>query len=173
MRNPWVILTLVVLMSGLTGVLLTSGEWLFGFISAALLAWCLSRAAAVMRREKRAVGLLLESLRNDDYSRRLTDTGADTAGKLHEISSILRKIRKNAVEKDLLYATILRHIESGVLLMDSRGYVLMANGKFLELLGMDVITHIDRLSERAPASAALRLSRILVATGCFISMPVS
>ena len=153
MRNPWVILTLVVLMSGLTGVLLTSGEWLFGFISAALLAWCLSRAAAVMRREKRAVGLLLESLRNDDYSRRLTDTGADTAGKLHEISSILRKIRKNAVEKDLLYATILRHIESGVLLMDSRGYVLMANGKFLELLGMDVITHIDRLSERAPAIA--------------------
>lgn len=153
MRNPWVILTMVVLTSALTAILLMSEEWLFGVISAVLLACCLSSAASVMTRDKRAVGLLLDSLRNDDYSRRLTDTGADMAGKLHEISSILRSIRKSAVEKDLVHEAILNHISSGVLLIDSRGYVLMANGKALELFGMDVITHIDRLRSHAPAIA--------------------
>ncbi|WP_290190796.1 sensor histidine kinase [Paramuribaculum intestinale] len=150
MKKLWISIALLVIASGLAGALLKSGEWIFGLISMAFVAWATRNVFVKTTRERRAVGLLLDALRNDDYSRRINGLSEETALQLHDIADILRKLKKNAVEQELVHSTILRHISSGVILVDSRGYVLMANDKALEILGVSVLTHIDRLQECAP-----------------------
>ena len=150
MKKLWISIALLVIASGLAGALLKSGEWIFGLISMAFVAWATRNVFVKTTHERRAVGLLLDALRNDDYSRRITGLSEETALQLHDIADILRKLKKNAVEQELVHSTILRHISSGVILVDSRGYVLMANDKALEILGVSVLTHIDRLQECAP-----------------------
>lgn len=142
MKKLWISIALLVIASGLAGALLKSGEWIFGLISMAFVAWATRNVFVKTTRERRAVGLLLDALRNDDYSRRITGLSEETALQLYDIAGILRKLKKNAVEQELVHSTILRHISSGVILVDSRGYVLMANDKALEILGVSVLTHM-------------------------------
>lgn len=160
MKNVWIPISVLVLASAVTGALMVSGEWVFGIISMSVVIWAMHKSFVMLTREKRAVGLLLEALRNDDYSRRLTGTSDDTARQLHEISDILRNLKKSTIEQEVVYSTILRHISSGVILVDDRGYVLMANDMALKILGVEVLTHIDRLKESAPAIAR-----------CIVEMP--
>ena len=142
MKKLWISIALLVIASGLAGALLKSGEWIFGLISMAFVAWATRNVFVKTTRERRAVGLLLDALRNDDYSRRITGLSEETALQLYDIAGILRKLKKNAVEQELVHSTILRHISSGVILVDSRGYVLMANDKALEILGAVSYTHL-------------------------------
>ena len=121
MKKLWISIALLVIASGLAGALLKSGEWIFGLISMAFVAWATRNVFVKTTRERRAVGLLLDALRNDDYSRRITGLSEETALQLYDIAGILRKLKKNAVEQELVHSTILRHISSGVILVDSRG----------------------------------------------------
>ena len=60
----------------------------------AFVAWATRNVFVKTTRERRAVGLLLDALRNDDYSRRITGLSEETALQLHDIAGILRKLKK-------------------------------------------------------------------------------
>ncbi|WP_290082395.1 hypothetical protein [Paramuribaculum intestinale] len=83
MKKLWISIALLVIASGLAGALLKSGEWIFGLISMAFVAWATRNVFVKTTRERRAVGLLLDALRNDDYSRRITGLSEETALQLY------------------------------------------------------------------------------------------
>ena len=64
---------------------------------------------------------------------------------LNRIACILQNIKKETIQREKYYELILDFVETGIVVLDDKGNVFQKNRKAMELLGMEVFTHVKQL----------------------------
>ncbi|MDR2912702.1 MAG: PAS domain-containing protein [Alistipes sp.] len=94
---------------------------------------------------------LLNALENGDYSFNLSETGMtrreqEFNGILNAIKEILVRARREEIENEKFLSLIVAAVPVGIVIVDERDFVRVANDAALRLLGMHVFTHIRQLA---------------------------
>lgn len=67
---------------------------------------------------------------------------------LNRIKQILKNARDESIEREKYYEKIINSVDTGILIVNHRGNVLQHNKAALRLLGINVLTHIDRVKDK-------------------------
>ncbi len=131
-------------------------------------------------RSKRRIQLLIDSLDADDTTLRFPVNGHDRQlnRQLNAIAARLSEIRANAVETDTFYRNIISTITTGIIVTDSRGYVVKCSDRALNLLGMAALPRVSSLHDKWPqleeyitnatAGSATSIGNMAVRTSSFV-----
>lgn len=111
-----------------------------------LIGWGIWRIYRYLTRVNRRLHLLLDAVEDGDTSLRFpvtSDTDVNTA--LNRIAQRLSILKREAVEQERFYELILNDISTGVMVYDSRGYVVAHNPALLTLLSRPVVNNVESL----------------------------
>ena len=132
-----------------------SGHIASGVAAVLVIGGLIIRLNKAMMRTDSQVRLLLEAVKNSDTSLRFSSNDSRVTRSLNEIAAILHRVRLTAAESERTYSLILSAVSAGVIVIDSKGYVSKINEAALSLLGLEVLTHIDRLQALNPDFPAM------------------
>lgn len=94
------------------------------------------------------INLMLEAIRNNDFSMRFHDRNNKAVARaLEKISAIIREEKQNARRNERYYGLIMDKVNAGIFAADQEGRVEICNDKMLELLGVNVFTHLEQLEK--------------------------
>lgn len=116
-------------------------------VAATIAALALWRAC---RRKDANLRLLLEALENADNSVRFRKN-RKVNRVLNRIAEILAAERRRSEQADRYYGQILDEAGTGMMVVDSRGFVGSCNAAALRLLGLRVLTHTSQLARVDPS----------------------
>ena len=99
----------------------------------------------------RKVAFLLDAIENDDpavrfYEHSLDKDNSSVNMMLNRIARILYNVKQETAQREKYYELILDFVETGIVVLNSKGAVYQKNKKATQLLGMDVFTHTKQLS---------------------------
>ncbi len=105
----------------------------------------------------RKLDFIFTAVRNDDFSYRFVEN-PKRAGysvinhSLNRIKEVLDETKLKAAEKEKYFETIMECANVGIMVVLENGTVMKCNGKAISLLGVPMLSHIERLR---PLSAGL------------------
>jgi signal transduction histidine kinase/PAS domain-containing protein len=145
-------LLLVAAVAGATW-LLVAGHLFWGLAAAGVALWLLGRMSRQYKKFNSSVIFLLNALENGDYSFSFAEAAAgkisrerrDVNSILNVIKEILVKARQEEIENEKFLSLIVAAIPTGIVIVDERDFVRVANDAALRLLGMHVFTHVKQL----------------------------
>lgn len=110
--------------------------------------WLLAR---YMNRVNRKLSFFFQSLLNEDTSFRLPSNSEDPMAielhrSLNQVNQKIEAIRVRAREQELKFQAVVEQAVSGLLAFDSQGFVFVTNSATLQMLGLEVLTHIKQLA---------------------------
>lgn len=102
------------------------------------------------RANTRKITYMLNALENNDTSFRFFDKGGDHynrlyANTLNRINEILATEKLSAREQEKYFELLLDNVITGVVTVNDKGVVIHCNNKALELMGLNVLTHISQI----------------------------
>jgi Signal transduction histidine kinase involved in nitrogen fixation and metabolism regulation len=102
------------------------------------------------RRNAQKVAFLFDSIDNGDQAFRYAEQGVSSTDKmvnmsLNRIYKILFQTKSEIVQKEKYYELIMNSVNTGIVVIDDRGYVFQTNNEALRLLGVNVFTHVSQL----------------------------
>lgn len=96
----------------------------------------------------RKLELLIEAIENGDTTIRFPVRGTKSVNAmLNRINAMLSRMRRDAAERERYYELIVDSVESGIMVVDAKGYVVRCNDAACRLFGMETVTHLKRLAE--------------------------
>lgn len=106
------------------------------------------------RKNVRKVEFLFNALDSGDYAFYFSDK--NTSGSEHRLNASLNRVkeilqhaRDEQIEREKYFELILNSVDTGILVVEEeRGIVLRSNKAACELLGMDVISHLNRIKDK-------------------------
>lgn len=118
----------------------------------ALLAMLLSLRSLYVHYKKfnQNILFLLNALDNGDYSFHFTEAKLSRRERelnqmLNRIKEILTKAKKDIIENEKFLSIIVESVSTGIIILDQRNNVQSVNKATLQLLGLQVFTHINQL----------------------------
>lgn len=146
----WVRLFITLLMTGICVWLFVQNNWLWlsvAFPLFLLAAWSFYRLYTYNTRK---VAFLLDAIENNDpavhFYEQIPDKDSSKVNvMLNRIARILYGIKQETVQREKYYELIMDFVETGIVVLDDRGNVFQKNKKALELLGLEVFTHVKQL----------------------------
>ena len=145
----WVTLTLLFTIGAATA-------WIYLLYIAAvplslLALYALYRQIRLHRRYAHKVLFLLDAIANDDYSVRFSETDLPEADRLvhhalNRMSLMLGQVKNETAQREKYYELILNCVNTGIVVLNSRGDIYQKNNEALRLLGMEVLTHVRQLT---------------------------
>ena len=152
----WTRLALVLLMCGICVWLTTEHNWLWLCIALPTLLWSVWGFYRTYTYHTRKVSFLLDAIENNDSSihfyERIPDQDTSQVNvMLNRIACMLQGIKLETIQQEKYYELILDFVETGIVVVDEKGVVQQKNRKALELLGMEVFTHVKQLGRVSEA----------------------
>ena len=152
----WTRLALVLLMCGICVWLATEHNWLWLCIALPTLLWSVWGFYRTYTYHTRKVSFLLDAIENNDSSihfyERIPDQDTSQVNvMLNRIACMLQGIKLETIQQEKYYELILDFVETGIVVVDEKGVVQQKNRKALELLGMEVFTHVKQLGRVSEA----------------------
>ena len=143
-------LAIVLFMAGICAWLITESNWLWLCIVVPTLAWSVWSFYRLYTYHTRKVAFLLDAIENNDpavhfYEHVVDKDSSQVNVMLNRIARMLQTIKRETVEREKYYELILDFVETGIVVLDEKGVVFQKNRKALELLGLDVLTHVKQL----------------------------
>lgn len=120
--------------------------------------WCVQ----LYRRNLRKVSFMFDAVDNNDYAFHYA-TARHAAEEriinesLNRILQILLQAKADAKEREKYYEMIMNSVNTGIVVINEKGFVLQQNSESLRLLGLPVFTHIRQL-ERIDEKLAERFT---------------
>lgn len=147
----WARLVIVLLMASICVWLTTERNWLWLFVAFPTLVWTVWSFYRLYTYHTRKVAFLLDAIENSDpavhFYEHVVDKDASRVNMmLNRIACILQNIKKETVQREKYYELIMDFVETGIVVLDDKGYVFQKNQKALKLLGLEVLTHVKQLS---------------------------
>ena len=147
----WARLAIVLLMAGICVWLITEHNWLWLSVAFPALVWTVWSFYRLYTYHTRKVTFLLDAIENNDpavhFYEQVVDKDASKVNvMLNRIASILQNIKLETVQREKYYELIMDFVETGIVVLDDKGNVFQKNRKALDLLGMEVFTHVKQLS---------------------------
>lgn len=151
------LVALLVATSGLMGWIVARGLGGLLFpvaVIVVLLAW---RLVNVYRGVVRNLDFIFNAVRNNDFSFRFVENPLRTGQavvnySLNKIKEVLDDAKLKAAEKDRYFETVIESANIGILILLENGTVMKYNSKAMSLLGVQMLSHIERLR---PISSSL------------------
>ena len=149
-------LAIVLLMAGICAWLINERNWLWLSVAFPALVWAIRSFYRLYTYHTRKVAFLLDAIENNDPSIHFYESIPDKDSlqvnvMLNRIARILQNIKRKTVEREKYYELILDFVETGIVVLDEKGVVCQKNRKALELLGMEVFTHVKQLGRVSEA----------------------
>ena len=143
-------LVIVLLIAGICAWLINERNWLWLCVALPTLGWAIWKFYALYTSHTRKVTFLLDAIENDDpaihfYEHVVDKESSQVNGMLNRIARMLQTIKRETVEREKYYELILNFVETGIVVLDEKGVVFQHNRKALELLGLEVLTHVKQL----------------------------
>ena len=143
-------LAIVLLMAGICAWRINERNWLWLFVALPTLGWSIWAFYRLYTYHTRKVAFLLDAIENNDPALHFYEQVADRDSSqvnvmLNRIARMLQTIKLETMEREKYYELILDFVETGIVVLDDKGVVFQHNRKALELLGVDVFTHVKQL----------------------------
>ena len=143
-------LAIVLLMAGICAWLINERNWLWLFVALPTLGWSIWAFYRLYTYHTRKVAFLLDAIENNDPALHFYEQVPDKDSSqvnvmLNRIARMLQTIKLETMEREKYYELILDFVETGIVVLDDKGVVFQHNRKALELLGVDVFTHVKQL----------------------------
>ena len=111
-----------------------------------LIGWLVLRLRSVNRK----LSYFFDSLDNDDFTLRFIEKKGLPSERLlnrslNRIKNIIQNTRLEIQQKEKYYELILSSINTGIIALNPKGFVIQSNRFALKLLGLDIFTHISQL----------------------------
>lgn len=137
-------------------VALLSAYYVWGAISILMAVVFTVKTLTLYNTVNRKLAYFFEAIENDDFSvnfieHKGTYSEVFLSYMLNKLKNIIQKTRIEAQQKERFYELILSSINSGIVVLNPKGFVLQSNAAALKLLGMEVFTHIRQLDRVDPA----------------------
>lgn len=112
-------------------------------VALAALVWI---AVASLRRTLGKFRLVLEAMRNNDFTMRFPGAGErDINRLLADLSGIIKGIREESKRHEVYYRLIIEQVNAGIFALDQDGNVRLCNGYALRLFGLSVFTNVAQI----------------------------
>ena len=146
----WVRLIITLILASLCFWLVWEHNWLWLCIAGPTLAWSVWSFYRLYTYHTRKVAFLLDAIENNDpavhfYEHVVDKDSSQVNVMLNRIARMLQTIKRETVEREKYYELILDFVETGIVVLDEKGVVFQKNRKALELLGIEVLTHVKQL----------------------------
>ena len=143
-------LVIVLLIAGICAWLINERNWLWLCVALPTLGWAIWKFYALYTSHTRKVAFLLDAIENDDpavhfYEHVVDKESSQVNEMLNRIARMLQTIKHETVEREKYYELILDFVETGIVVLDDKGVVFQHNRKALELLRLEVLTHVKQL----------------------------
>lgn len=138
--------------TALTSFMYIKGWWLSAVVTTFIWLESLRRLCLLFDKSNRKTTFLLDAIENADYNFKYRTEGvssdeAQTNRALNRIIEILTKAKLDAQQREKYYELILDSVNTGIIVIDPKGFVYQHNKEALHLLGMKVFTHIAQLKQ--------------------------
>lgn len=137
-------------------------RWIAATASLLSVAFALGWSVRLYRRNLRKVSFMFDAVDNNDYAFHYATARHATEERiinesLNRILQILLQAKADAKEREKYYEMIMNSVNTGIVVINEKGFVLQQNSESLRLLGLPVFTHIRQL-ERIDEKLAERFT---------------
>ena len=147
-----VILTaMLVALCVLTGCLVAKGN--YGYLSVIVIAIIFTawHLMDIYRNFIKKLSFVFNAVRNNDFTFRFIDNPRHTENSvinysLNRIKDVLEETKAKIEDKERYYEAIIECANIGIIIIMENGTVVKTNTKALQMLGIPILSHIDRLS---------------------------
>ncbi len=99
----------------------------------------------------RKLTFLLDAIENNDPAIRFDEETVKTENlqvnrTLNRIAHLLYNVKQETAQREKYYELILNVVDTGVIVLNSKGAVHQKNQEALKLIGLDVLTHVSQLA---------------------------
>lgn len=134
------------------GISFFSGKHTAGIICLCGTVGCILLIYHYINAVNRKISYFFSALKNEDFTLRFTEKRGLKSEKLlncllNQTKEILQKTRINIQQQEKYYELILNNINSGVVALNSKGFVLQSNLFARKILGLEVFTHTRQLQK--------------------------
>lgn len=143
-------LLVLVLLVATTTYLFTQQQWIWATISTLATMITFGWSVRLYRRNIQKVAFMFDAVDNNDYAFHYATTRHASEEKiinesLNRILNILLQAKADAMERERYYEMIMNAVNTGIVVINAKGFVLQTNSESLRLLGLPVFTHIRQL----------------------------
>lgn len=136
--------------------------WIAATASLLSVAFAFGWSVQLYRRNLRKVSFMFDAVDNNDYAFHYATARHATEERiinesLNRILQILLQAKADAKEREKYYEMIMNSVNTGIVVINEKGFVLQQNSESLRLLGLPVFTHIRQL-ERIDEKLAERFT---------------
>ncbi|MBE6281243.1 MAG: HAMP domain-containing histidine kinase [Bacteroides sp.] len=147
----WMRLGIVLMLTATCTGLAIVRNWLWfpvGIVCLLVAIWHFYR---IYMHNTRKITFLLDAIENDDpaihfYEKVKDGESLQVNVMLNRIAKILYNVKIETAQREKYYELILDFVETGIVVLNGKGAVIQKNRKAMELLRLDVFTHIRQLS---------------------------
>lgn len=137
-------------------------RWIAATASLLSVAFAFGWSVRLYRRNLRKVSFMFDAVDNNDYAFHYATARHATEERiinesLNRILQILLQAKADAKEREKYYEMIMNSVNTGIVVINEKGFVLQQNSESLRLLGLPVFTHIRQL-ERIDEKLAERFT---------------
>lgn len=155
-------LTVLAALVAASTVFVMQHRWITATASLLSVAFAFGWSVQLYRRNLRKVSFMFDAVDNNDYAFHYA-TARHAAEEriinesLNRILQILLQAKADAKEREKYYEMIMNSVNTGIVVINEKGFVLQQNSESLRLLGLPVFTHIRQL-ERIDEKLAERFT---------------
>lgn len=155
-------LTVLTALVAASTVFVMQHRWIAATASLLSVAFAFGWSVQLYRRNLRKVSFMFDAVDNNDYAFHYA-TARHAAEEriinesLNRILQILLQAKADAKEREKYYEMIMNSVNTGIVVINEKGFVLQQNSESLRLLGLPVFTHIRQL-ERIDEKLAERFT---------------
>ena len=151
LRMFFLLLSFGILAAG-TGIYFYSGMYVEGAFCTLGIIICVFLIFHYINSVNRKISYFFSALKNEDYTLRFPEIQGMKSEKLlnkllNQTKEILQKTRIDIQQQEKYYELILNNINSGVIALNSKGFVIQSNLFALKILGLEVFTHTRQLQK--------------------------
>lgn len=132
-----------------------NGSWIWAAIALALLVAGVAGIISLHKLQMKKVLFLLDALENNDNAIRFPEQAGTKQNReinrlLNRVAHILQEAKTETARQEKYYELILSFINTGIMVLDDKGYVVQKNNELLRILGLEVFTHVRQLDKVDP-----------------------
>jgi nitrogen fixation/metabolism regulation signal transduction histidine kinase len=150
----WRILLLVLFVVGGCAAFIYTQWELFGLfiLLISISIWDIVRFSQELQRK---IAFFFEAIKYEDGSLHFNEDQSDTDLKslhqnLNRINDVISNIRVREANSERFFKEFMKHSASGLMAVDSEGFVEIVNDSALKIIGLSNITHLKRLAQHQP-----------------------
>lgn len=146
---------LVLCVAGAT-LAFTGGEYVGGGVLTVIVVMIIVLVIRDIHVVNRKIAYFFQALENEDFSIRFPEKTGSLSERflneiLNKIKDILQNTRLEMQQRERFYELIINSVSSGIVALDTRGFVTQSNHVARKLLGLDVFTHVSQLERVSSA----------------------